>query len=200
MLDAPLLARPKVTYTDSHTRACRRVGSQTMADTLAGYINGVWRWADPMPPDGWQVLGAGATRRAVLGPDGWVYKVLIDRQDDASAIEAQYWLMALRHREFRPHVPHFRTFEVKVRTASGEKVTTVLAMEQLAVNWRLGSSDEAEKVRKMASHIGCRDIHGANIGWRGQQAVLLDAGSGVNGVISRTHGCETCNPRFSSNY
>lgn len=193
---APVLARPRVqtTYTDSHTRACRRLGSQATADSLASYLDGTAGWLSPSPPDGWTRLGQGVSRVALLGPDGWVYKCPLGPSgSDASQREATYWDMALRHRNFRAHVPHFRLFAV------GKYV--VIAMEQLAVDRDRVNTPTAEDraavriVKDMADHIGCGDSHGGNIGWRGDLPLLLDAGAGTAGHVNGRDGCGECNPR-----
>ena len=193
---APTLARPRVqlTYADSHTRACRRVGSQATADSLASYIDGTASWLSPSAPDGWKRLGQGVSRVALLGPDGWVYKCPLGTiGSDASQREAAYWDMALRHREFRPHVPHFRLFAV------GKHM--VIAMERLTVDRDRVNTPTAEDrkivnhVRDMAEHIGCEDSHGGNLGWRGDHPLLLDAGGGTSREVMRSYGCGTCNPK-----
>lgn len=193
---APVLARPRVqtTYTDSHTRACRRLGSQATADELTSYIEKTASWGAPTTPDGWERLGQGVSRIALLGPDGYVYKAPIGTVgSDASKREAAYWDMALRHQDFRPHVPHFRLFAV------GKHV--VIAMELLTVDRdRVNTPNREERsavnrVKDMAEHVGCCDVHGSNIGWRGELPLLLDAGGGTSGYISRAAGCGTCNPK-----
>lgn len=193
---APVLARPRVqaTYTDSHTRACRRLGSQATADELTSYIDGTAAWLNPSTPDGWKRLGQGVSRVALLGPDGWVYKAPIGGiGSDASKREAAYWDMALRHQNFRPHVPHFRLFAVGKQT--------VIAMELLVVDRdRVNTPTNEDRiavraVKDMASHVGCEDSHGGNIGWRGSLPLLLDAGAGTVGRITDRDGCGTCNPK-----
>lgn len=177
---APVLARPRVqlTYADSHTRACRRTGSQEVADQLDGFLK------DGLP-DGWTKLGNGVSRRALLGPDGFVYKVPFLGEEHLSLGESTYWAMALRHREWRQHVPHHRLLMVGT--------IPVIAMELVVMDRdRTKSSSAWRVIEKMADHIGCGDSHAGNIGWRGNTPVLLDAG-GYR--ASKTMGCGTCNPQ-----
>lgn len=176
----------QVTYTDSHTRACRRVGSQEVAEQIAG-----WSGDRYALPEGWEFLGAGATRAVALGPDGWAYKVSYAGYGRVNDIEIKYWARGKAHPEYRNHIPHHRIFEVGRRK--------VVAMERLTVDRSRSSADadgQVMSIKRMAHHIGCEDIHMANIGWRGNVAVLMDAGCGTIEHLSKYDGCVTCNPNF----
>jgi hypothetical protein len=184
-------ARPALRYTDSHTRASRRTGSPEVAAQLLPLLDdspNYFRYRSDQLPMGWRFLGSGVTRVALLGPDGFVYKVQFFLDDTANERETLFWKMALRHQQHRRFVPHFRLMEVKRYT--------LLAMELLEVD-RARSQDrkgDIAELRRMARHIGCEDTHLGNIGWRGDTPVLLDAGNGTDKEMTPAMGCGDCNP------
>lgn len=189
-------APPRVTYTDSHTRASRRIGSDAEMEELRHYVELIGSLRPAVVPAGWKPLGEGVSRQALLSPAGWVWKVPLGRLgSEASKREDVYWRMALKHPEFRPHVPHYRVF------TPGDHV--LIAMELLAMNrgevLKPSTPETREailNVRAMAAHIGCDDFHGGNVGWRGDRhPVLLDAGAGSNGRVGQHDGCGTCNEK-----
>lgn len=194
---APTTARPVVTYTDSHTRACRRVGSQEVAEQLVSVRDELRKNYRAEGPAGWKRLGSGATRVAYLGPDGWVYKIALWGYDQVNLVETKFWQMGLAHRLYRPAVPHHRLFEV----LHGGQAVQVLAMERLTMDEERARREKnshpgLKLIHEMGAHIGCVDLHGGNIGWRGDHPVLLDAGGGTcTNDIARTDGCTDCNPR-----
>lgn len=212
---APVVApaRPAIRYTDGHTRASRRLGSTELAQQLVSYAEEVMERCASIgvvPPPGWERLGEGVSRVALLGPDGCVYKIPVGwMYTHSNQAEADFYAMALAHRDYRPHVPYFRTLEIKVSHTlrgglAGEPVmetVTVMVMERLTVSRervRGDSTGGVDMVERMAAHIGTYDSHASNIGWRGQRPLLLDAGGGMSGHISSSDGCAQCNPRHYS--
>ena len=191
-------ARPVPTYTDSHTRACRRVGSNQEAAALDPLVSAMQDYMPADAPEGWEKLGTGAFRVALRSPAGWVYKVPLGLHGvEASQREVCFWRMALRHQEYRALVPHYRLFEV-----GG---WPVVAMESLTVDRTRANfpqdDEDREKIRELreaAYHVGCGDLHGGNVGWRGDHALLLDAGGAADARVTKNSGCAHCNPIYEA--
>ena len=62
------------------------IGSRSMAKVIHDYQARIenWRWNEPRPmmPEGWQKIGSGGFRTAYLGPDGVIYKVGSDGNEE----------------------------------------------------------------------------------------------------------------------
>lgn len=158
------------------------IGSPEVAAQLNRWAERV-RCDNPItPPEGFTLLGEGSSRVAVLGPDGVVYKATYGTCAYVNHDEADIWAAMLRHPEFRRYVPRHRLIAVGPNTLT--------AVERLDVHRaRTHLSPEYQAMGGLREHFRVGDMNTGNVGWRGDDLLLLDAG-----FASLTHNCTHCAP------